>query len=93
MEQKEIQAHTVILEVTDETTGETFRRELPIDFYENANFLRLRGEDINGHPSELVFLSSTGTRRLKDLMGQGPTKTLAAPIFRYNRTIFKNFIS
>ena len=46
MEQKEIQAHTVILEVTDETTGETFRRELPIDFYENANFLRLRGEDI-----------------------------------------------
>ena len=72
MEQKEIQAHTVILEVTDETTVETFRRELPIDFYESANFLRLRGEDINGHPSELVFLSSTGTRRLKDLMGQGP---------------------
>lgn len=54
MEQKELCAHTVTIEVTDEATGETFRRELPIDFYENANFLRLSGEDRNGHPSELV---------------------------------------
>lgn len=74
MEQKEIIAHSVTVEVVDETTGETFRRELPIDFYENANFLRLKGEDVNGHPSELVFLSNTGTRRLKELMGQGPCK-------------------
>lgn len=74
MEQKELCAHTVTIEVTDKATGETFRRELPIDFYENANFLRLSGEDRNGHPSELVFLSNTGTRRLKDLMGQGPDK-------------------
>lgn len=56
MEQKEIQAHTVILEVTDETTGETFRRELPIDFYENANFLRLRGEGYQW-PSKRTGLS------------------------------------
>ena len=31
------------------------------------------GEKIwNGKPSELVFLSDTGMRRLKDLMGQRP---------------------
>ena len=62
----------VTLEVTDEKTGETFRRELPIEFHETANFLRLKGEDVNGNPSELVFISDTGMRRLKDLTGSGP---------------------
>ncbi len=71
MELNEIHASMVTLEVTDETTGETFRRELPIDFYETANFLRLKGEDLNGNPSELVFVSDTGMRRLKDLTGHG----------------------
>ncbi|MBS6398008.1 MAG: hypothetical protein KH452_12835 [Clostridiales bacterium] len=72
MSLNEIHASTVTLEVTDEATGKTFRRELPIDFYETANFLRLRGEDLNGSPSELVFVSDTGMRRLNDLMGNGP---------------------
>ena len=72
MELHEIHADMVTLEVTDKTTGETFRRELPIDFYETANFLRLRGEDLNGKPSELVFVSDTGMQRLKDLTGYGP---------------------
>lgn len=72
MELHEIHASMVTVEVTDEQTGETFRRELPIDFYETANLLRLRGEDLNGKPSELVFLSGTGVDRLKGLMGQGP---------------------
>ncbi len=71
MELHEIHAHMVTLEVTDEATGETFHRELPIDFYETANFLRLKGEDLNGKPSELVFVSDTGMRRLKDLTGHG----------------------
>ncbi|MGN1142765.1 MAG: hypothetical protein ACI4TF_16330 [Oliverpabstia sp.] len=74
MNPNEIRADWITLEVTDKVTGETYRRELPVEFYENANFLRLRGEDINGKPSELVFISDTGTRRLKDLMGQGPDK-------------------
>ena len=72
MSPNEIHADWVTLEVTDKTTGETFRRTLPVEFYENANFLRLRGEDVNGNPSDLVFVSDTGIRRLKDLMGQGP---------------------
>ncbi len=74
MNPNEIRADWITLEVTDKVTGETYRRELPVEFYENANFLRLRGEDINGKPSELVFISDTGTRRLKGLMGQGPDK-------------------
>ena len=40
MELREIHASMVTVEVTDEKTGETFRRELPIDFYETANLLR-----------------------------------------------------
>lgn len=72
MELHEIHANTVILEVTDERTGQRFRRELPIEYYENANFLRLRGEDMSGKPGELVFLSDTGMRRMQDLMGNGP---------------------
>ena len=76
MNLNEIHADMVTLEVTDEKTGETFRRELPIEFYETANFLRLKGEDMNGNPSELVFVSDTGMRRLKDLTGKGPDTDL-----------------
>ena len=72
MSLNEIHAHMVTLEVTDDRTGETFRRELPIEFQETANFLRLKGDDMSGNPSELVFISDTGMRRLKDLTGQGP---------------------
>ena len=63
----EISADTVTVEVTDAKTGETFRRELPIDYYENANFLRLRAEDFSGAVSELVFCSGRGVERMKDM--------------------------
>ncbi len=68
----EITARSVIVEVKDETTGETFRRELPIDFYENANFLRLSGENLDGSLSQLVFYSARGLERIRDLTGKGP---------------------
>ena len=67
----EIIAHEVTVEVKDEQTGEVFRRELPIDFYENANFLRLSGENLDGSMSQLVFYSSRGLERMKDLTGKG----------------------
>lgn len=70
----EISASTVTVEITDEATGEVFRRELPIDYYENANFLRLRGENLDGSISQLVFYSSRGIERIKDLTGKGPDK-------------------
>ena len=70
----EITASMVTVEVTDEVTGEVFRRELPIDYYENANFLRLRGENLDGSVSQLVFYSSRGLERMNDLIGKGPDK-------------------
>ena len=71
-ERFEITAHVVTVEVRDETTGEVFRRELPIDFYENANFLRLSGENLDGSVSQLVFYSARGLERIRDLTGKGP---------------------
>ena len=68
----EITAHTVSIEVQDEATGQVFRRELPIDYYENANFLRLSGENLDGSLSQLVFYSARGIERMKDLTGKGP---------------------
>ena len=71
-ERFEITAHVVTVEVRDETTGEVFRRELPIDFYENANLLRLSGENLDGSVSQLVFYSARGLERIRDLTGKGP---------------------
>lgn len=70
----EISASIVTVEVKDEKTGEVFRRELPIDYYENANFLRLSGENIDGSVSQLVFYTARGMERMKDLIGLGPDK-------------------
>ena len=68
----EIVAHEVTVEVRDEKTGEVFRRELPIDFFENANFLRLSGENLDGSLSQLVFYTPRGIERVKDITGKGP---------------------
>ena len=68
----EITAKTVTIEVTDEATGTVYRRTLPIDYYENANLLKLEGENLDGTTSQLVFYSARGLERMKDLLGQGP---------------------
>ena len=68
----EIIAHEVTVEVRDENTGEVFRRELPIDYFENANFLRLSGENLDGSLSQMVFYTGRGIERIKDLTGKGP---------------------
>ena len=73
MEEKrfELTARMVTVEVRDEATGEVFRRELPIDYYENANFLRLSGENLDGSTSQLVFYTARGLERIRDLTGKG----------------------
>ena len=68
----EIVAHEVTVEIRDERSGEVFRRELPIDYYENANFLRLSGENLDGSLSQLVFYTPRGIERVKDITGKGP---------------------
>ena len=67
----EISAKRVTIEVTDERTGNVFRRELPMDYYENANCIRLQGENLDGSLSQMVFYSARGIDRLKDLTGRG----------------------
>ena len=68
----ELMADSVTVEITDPATGKVYRRELPIEYYENANFLRLRGENMDGSVAQLVFLSARGIERVKDLTGKGP---------------------
>lgn len=68
----EITAHQVTVEVVDEHTGQIFRRTLPVDYLENANGLILRGENLDGSVSQLVFYSARGLERLKGLTGLGP---------------------
>ncbi len=71
-ERFEITASSVTIEVRDEQSGEVFRRELPIDYYENANFLRLSGENLDGSLSQIVFYTPRGIERVKDITGKGP---------------------
>lgn len=68
----EIRAKEVTVEVTDIATGKVNRRTLPMDYFENANGLVLRGENLDGSVSQLVFYSSRGMQRMKDLTGGGP---------------------
>lgn len=68
----EISADTVIVEVKDKLTGRLYRRELPVYFYENANLLKLSGENFDGSTAQLVFYSERGIQRLGDLTGKGP---------------------
>ena len=44
----EITAKAVTIQVKDERTGVEYSRTLPIDYYENANVLRLSGENLEG---------------------------------------------
>ena len=68
----EISASEVTIEVVDQATGKLYRRTLPIDYYETANGLVLRGENMDGSISQLVFYSARGMQRMQDLTGKGP---------------------
>ena len=67
----EITAKEVTIQVKDERTGEQYSRTLPIDYYENANVLKLSCENLDGSSSSIVFYSVRGMERLKDLTGKG----------------------
>ena len=67
----EITAKEVTIQVKDERTGEQYSRTLPIDYSENANVLKLSGENLDGSSSSIVFYSVRGMERLKDLTGKG----------------------
>ena len=67
----EITAKAVTIQVKDERTGVEYSRTIPIDYYENANVLRLSGENLDGSSPSIVFYSARGMERLKDLTGKG----------------------
>lgn len=67
----EITASEIVVEVQDAATGKVFRRELPVDYYENAHFLKLSGENFDGSTSTLVFFTASGVEKAKDIMGLG----------------------
>ena len=67
----EITAKEVTIQVKDERTGEQYSRTLPIDYYENANVLKLSGENLDGSSSSIVFYSVRGMEKLKDRTGKG----------------------
>ena len=58
-------------EVTIQVKGVEYSRTLPMDYYENANVLKLSGENLDGSSSSIVFYSARGMERLKDLTGKG----------------------
>ena len=67
----EITADEITVEVRDKATGKVFRRDLPIDYFENANFLRLSGENLDGSLSQLIFYTARGIERMQDITGRG----------------------
>lgn len=67
-----ITAQQVIIEVTDQETGRTFRRTLPLEYLETDNGIKLSGDTLAGTPTHLAFLSETAIARMKDILGQGP---------------------
>ena len=68
----EINASEITVEVTDAATGKLYRRTLPMDYFENANGIILRGENLDGSTAQIIFYSARGMQRMKDLTGGGP---------------------
>lgn len=70
-----ISSNQVTIEVKDKKTNKMFRRTLDLSYIENSNGLKLTGEDFNGQPSEIVFLSDTAINKIIDVTGHGPNKS------------------
>jgi len=69
---EKIESPGVAVEVLDRETGMLFRRELPLNYLETDNGIILSGENSNGAPSTIAFLSDTALHRINDLRGKGP---------------------
>jgi len=69
---EKIESPGVAVEVLDRETGMLFRRELPLNYLETDNGIILSGENSNGDPSTIAFLSDTALHRINDLRGKGP---------------------
>ena len=73
----EISADTIVVEVRDKASGRVYRRELPVDYYENANFLSLSGENLDGAWPGWFSIPPGGWNAWKALRARDPTMTPA----------------
>ena len=69
---EQIEADCVWLEVTDQLSGKTFRRQLPLHYRENSSGILLSGETPTGTPTQIAFLSAAAIDKIRDVLGQGP---------------------
>lgn len=69
-----ISASQIDVIVTDDDSGRTFRRRLPIDYFENDNGVTISGETSSGEPVNIVLLSGGAIEKMKDLTGRGLDK-------------------
>lgn len=66
-----LSAHTVTIEVKDEIHKRIYRRTLPLDYEENDNGILLSGEDAEGNPASISFLSDSAAEKIMALTGKG----------------------
>ncbi|MDR1702334.1 MAG: hypothetical protein LBR56_06120 [Sporomusaceae bacterium] len=71
---EKIEADFVIIEVTDKSTGKTFKRNLPLQYLETDNGVVLSGENLNGEATQINFLSQSALNKITDLIGKGLDK-------------------
>lgn len=69
-----ISAPNAVVEVIDWESGVLFRRYLELDYDENDNGIRLRGEDMTGREISIVYLSGAAIEKMNDLQGHGIDK-------------------
>lgn len=67
-----IEADSVVIEIIDNTTKKIFRRNLPLQYVETDNGIRLSGETIDGNATQIAFFSDTAITKINDLLGMGP---------------------
>lgn len=70
-----ITADKVCLQVQDQESGRVYKRDLPLDYHENNNGIKLSGEDFHGAASEITFLSASAIQKMNDLLGHGPDQS------------------
>lgn len=66
-----IEADSIIVEIIDKNTGRTYRRNLPVSYFETANVVVLSGESIEGSPAQIAFYSAEALARINELVGKG----------------------
>ena len=69
-----ISASEIDVVITDSKSGRSFRRSLPLDYFETDNGITISGEDSSGQPANIVLLSGTAIDKIRDLSGLGLDK-------------------